>query len=334
MGDYRRSQCSINTNVKSSNQTSINNWVYNSINVAGLKNLGFIGSKFTWNNRVNGKGYKRSRLDLELHNVKWQIDYPDSKLYHLPFLGLDHCLILIISEADCGESSHAWKFYKCWLKDSSCSQVISNSWNSQSNSCPHQNLQNKLSFTRRSLSRWKSRQHFGHIEHQIKQFKLQLSQLQSLSFSIHISQQTESTINNLHYWRSIEAGSWQQKSGDHWVKDASNNTSYLHDFANIRRVRNNITSLRDTNRRLCHIREELSDLLTFHFSEIATTTNSALDDSYFAHIQKVITSQDNGNLMTMPDKDETYEMVKTLPSWNFPAPDGFPQPFFNLNGIQ
>lgn len=67
---------------------------------AGLMDMGYIGSKHTWSNRVNGKGHRRARIDFALQNFNWVRDYSSSKVLHLPFLGSDHCPLLLITESN------------------------------------------------------------------------------------------------------------------------------------------------------------------------------------------------------------------------------------------
>ncbi|XP_026446539.1 uncharacterized protein LOC113347131 [Papaver somniferum] len=52
----------------STSQSNLDNWVCNLIDRAGLMDMGYIGSKHTWSNRVNEKGYRRARIDMALQN--------------------------------------------------------------------------------------------------------------------------------------------------------------------------------------------------------------------------------------------------------------------------
>ncbi|XP_026419902.1 uncharacterized protein LOC113315873 [Papaver somniferum] len=158
---------------QSSNRNSLDNWVKNVIDSAGLMDLGFIGSNYTWSNRTEGKGYRRARIDFALHNALWKMQYPNSKLHHLPFRASDHFPILLYSEGHHPKPKRAWKFYKCWLRDSSCLNTIINSWNSQDSNL---SFNEKINHIRKELSRW-NREDFGEIGEHLKYHQSRLSHL-------------------------------------------------------------------------------------------------------------------------------------------------------------
>ncbi|XP_026384967.1 uncharacterized protein LOC113280571 [Papaver somniferum] len=222
---------------RSASSLSSDNWVRTAIDSAGLMDLGFIGHNYTWTNMLNGRGYKRRRIDMALHNALWIEQYPDSR-------------------------------------------------------------------------------EFGHISEHVNYYKNLLSHLQSLPFSDTNSEQIHFVIDRLSHWEKIEAEYWQQKAGDHWILDVDNNTAYFHSKANRKRARNNITTLKDVSGRWYHKRKELVNLLTSHFSTIATTTNPQLDDSYFHIIQQLVKVEDNQRLMEVPTKEEIYEVLKSMSSWS------------------
>ncbi|XP_026448625.1 DNA-(apurinic or apyrimidinic site) lyase-like [Papaver somniferum] len=102
----------------STSLASLDNWICQIINNAGLMDLGFTGSKHTWTNKTNEKGHKRARIDLDLLNSNWIRDYPDSRLLHLPFLGSDHCPLLLLTESKSVKHRNVWKFRDVglWIK--------------------------------------------------------------------------------------------------------------------------------------------------------------------------------------------------------------------------
>ncbi|XP_026451720.1 uncharacterized protein LOC113352059 [Papaver somniferum] len=209
----------------------------------------------------NGRGYKRARIDMALHDAFLQIQYPDSKLYHLLFRAYDHCPILLLTEADEQRSYRSWKFYKCWLRDKNCMEVINFTWHTQSTGV---NLHEKLSSTRKSLAKW-NREDFGHINRRIKYLKDYISHVQSLPCSDSNSNKIQEIIENLSHWERIEAEFWQQRSGDNWILESDNNTTYFHSKANRRRARNNITALRDNSgNNITTLRDNSRNNITAH----------------------------------------------------------------------
>ncbi|XP_026410443.1 uncharacterized protein LOC113305643 [Papaver somniferum] len=228
---------------QSSKNNSLDNWVRNIIDSAGLMDLGFIGSNYTWSNRTDGKGYRRgSNLSLN----------------------------------------------------------------------------DKINHTRKKLEKW-NKEDFGKISDHLKYYQSRLSQLQSLPYSPATSFQIQEIIDSLKHWEKIESEFWQQKSGDRWVKDEDNN----HTKANIRRSRNNITSLRDSSGRWYHNTQDLENLLTHHFSSIATSTAPKIQESSFDIIQRIVSQEDNEKMLAVPDKEEVYSPLMSMSSWTALGQDGF-----------
>ena len=61
------------------------------IDVCGLKDIGFIGPRFTWLYQNFDGSQIRERLDLALATCDWMGMFPTAKLYHLSSLVSDHC---------------------------------------------------------------------------------------------------------------------------------------------------------------------------------------------------------------------------------------------------
>ncbi|XP_026429090.1 uncharacterized protein LOC113325068 [Papaver somniferum] len=219
---------------QSASSLSYDNWVRSVIDFDGLMDLGFIGHNYTWTDMLNGRGYKRRRLDMALHNGLWIQYYPDSRVFHLPFRASDHCPILLSTESKCSRPSKAWKFYKCWLRDSSCSNIIQHTWSASIN---RDRFIDKLNNTRKVLAKW-NREDFGHIGEHVSYYKNLFSHLQSLPFSDSNSEQIQIVIQQLSHWEKIEAEYWKQKAGDHWIMEDDNNTAYFHSRANRKRAKN------------------------------------------------------------------------------------------------
>lgn len=147
---------------------------------------------------------------MALHNAQWQMNYLDSKFYHLPFLGSDHCPLLLVTEADVYKPRNSWKFYICWLRDPTCSQFVFSTWGS---STDNYDINQKLSQARKNLSKW-NKEHFL-----VRLIKILFNLRISISTSVSSAQwknccQVQLTIDKLNYWKKVEAEFWQQKFRD------------------------------------------------------------------------------------------------------------------------
>lgn len=57
----------------------------------GLIDLGFIGKRFTWNNRRCGNANIQERIDMGFANEAWRLRFPHATITHLVAIKSDHC---------------------------------------------------------------------------------------------------------------------------------------------------------------------------------------------------------------------------------------------------
>ncbi|XP_023873052.1 uncharacterized protein LOC111985633 [Quercus suber] len=93
----------------------------------GLKDLGFVGKKFTWKGRRHG-GYVLERLDRAVANNLWLSKNPGSKVQHLQSYSLDHLAILVKPEGITPNPNRTFKFEQMWLRDRGCSDTVISAW--------------------------------------------------------------------------------------------------------------------------------------------------------------------------------------------------------------
>ncbi|KAG6645499.1 hypothetical protein CIPAW_08G126800 [Carya illinoinensis] len=62
----------------------------------GLKDIGYIGSKYTWCNKREGDGFTKSRLDRAVVNEDWLNTYAINQTYVLPGQCSDHNPLLVV----------------------------------------------------------------------------------------------------------------------------------------------------------------------------------------------------------------------------------------------
>ncbi|XP_026399564.1 uncharacterized protein LOC113295439 [Papaver somniferum] len=99
-------------------------------------------------------------------------------------------------------------------------------------------------------------------------------------------------------------------------------------MVNKRKHTNNINVLCDSNGNWFRDRKDISNLLTSHFSKVATSTNPILADNDFGVIPYIISDSDNVMLHVVPTDIEIENVVKSMPAWSSPGPDGFQAGFY------
>ncbi|XP_026419560.1 uncharacterized protein LOC113315504 [Papaver somniferum] len=134
--------------------------------------------------------------------------------------------------------------------------------------------------------------------------------------------------HDLENWYKIQTSFYKKKSRDKHILDMDNNTRYFHSLVNKRLHRNNINALLYNNDNGCKDRDSVSNLLTYHCSFIACTSNHVLHYNDFNNVFHVITDVDNMALLSIPSSEEIITLVKSMYAWSSRGPDSFQAGFY------
>lgn len=97
------------------------------INRCQLRDLGYVGSNYTWSKRLGSQGRVRERLDRALVFMDWVVAFPSVRLYHVSNSVSDHS-ILVLKETSFPRKqqrcSKLWRFESMWLEDERCKDVV------------------------------------------------------------------------------------------------------------------------------------------------------------------------------------------------------------------
>ncbi|KAJ1436291.1 Zinc knuckle CX2CX4HX4C [Sesbania bispinosa] len=135
------------------------------VQLFGLIDLGYVGPKFTWDNRQKEELNIKARLDRFLACSRWQDMFPSSVVYHLGHCPSDHCPILLDTNNRPGGrrgKPNVLRFEKIWADDIECEQVLLEGW-SKGGGELHSNMTSCLQV----LESWGSRK-FGDIPKRIR----------------------------------------------------------------------------------------------------------------------------------------------------------------------
>jgi hypothetical protein len=163
--------------------SSAPNFLKDLIFYLGAVDLGFSSNKFNWCNRRWGKGCIRERLDRSIASTEWRVLFPKTVLYHLGAIRSDHAPLLLDTNPCDFFSPRPFRFEAAWVRDPSCSEVISKSWMKPFAGCPSVKLCKKQNATKSALKAW-NRNVFGLCQSHISELTQLIVEIQGKEMSV------------------------------------------------------------------------------------------------------------------------------------------------------
>ncbi|XP_042983334.1 uncharacterized protein LOC122312737 [Carya illinoinensis] len=96
-----------------------------------LSDLGFIGSRFTWSNKMEGRAFIKERLDRAFGNSSWCNMFDTSSVYVLPVIASDHAPLLVHcfnSQEEQQVHKRVSRYEALWSKKQDCKDIIKRTW--------------------------------------------------------------------------------------------------------------------------------------------------------------------------------------------------------------
>lgn len=211
---------------------------------AGLVDMGYMGSRFTWSNNRKGPAKILSRLDRVYANHKWFHANTTTQVKHLQRVFFDHCPLLVEVAQQAKPRVHAFVFEHNWLGNSEVTELIQQVWSPQSIAVSQmEGLSYKLSILRAKLLNWKKHQTL-HPDKELQDTLGEIATLEQLGdFSEAHEMKLRSLSNKVAALNRQIYLKWWSKSKVKWIEQGDRNTALFHSFTKIRRQHNRINEL-------------------------------------------------------------------------------------------
>eukprot|EP00253_Pinus_taeda_P004290 PITA_04290 len=163
--------------------------------------------------------------------------------------------------------------------------------------------------------------------------KKDLEELQKKIEAVGLSQQDKESEKTLYSQLSQtlrdEEAKWRLKSRQLWLRDGDKNTSYFHKQATVRKARNTVSSIKDSEGNNYTTQDTIKEAATNHFKNLLTEDKSEEDYSaLLQHMPKEVTQETNSRLTRELEEEEVQKAIWSLHPDKAPGPDGFPISFY------
>ncbi|XP_023881745.1 uncharacterized protein LOC111994119 [Quercus suber] len=210
----------------------------------GLKDLGFVGKKFTWKGRRHG-GFVLECLDRAVANNQWLSQNSGTKVQHLHSNSSDHQAILVKPEGITPNPNRSFKFEQMWHCDRGCSDTVNSAWGPPTVGATMPEVAGKVKTCGMKLTKW-SKKSFGSVRKMLEEKKKLLTKAEldaAKGGDLLLVKSLQKEINDI---LDKENQMWQQRSHALFLKCGDRNTAYFHSKASQRYRRIQILGLRNS----------------------------------------------------------------------------------------
>ncbi|XP_021726206.1 uncharacterized protein LOC110693390 [Chenopodium quinoa] len=303
-GWERNSSC----NERTRRTERFNHWVEDN----QLIEVEFSGSPHTWAWGNSMATRRSARLDRALCNSEWGLFFDKARVKHFPAIQSDHCPLLISPNgfAPLETLYRPFCFQAAWLSHENFNEFLCDKWRTD---IPLMNLLKSFSS---DLQQWNNT---GCSDSFSKWEGLGLLKLEAK-----LRKELDSVLNQ-------EEMLWYQKARVDWLQHGDRNTTFFHLSMVVRRWRNNIVAIKDTDGQWLFDQSQVKYQVVSYCAQLYTDDG---DEGTYNIPSGVCTAFSNSQWESLnrPYTNCDIEfVVKNMGSLKAPGPDGFQALFYQKN---
>ena len=203
------------------------------INKSKLRDMGFVGPKFTWSRWLGARGWVRERLDRSLVSTNWAAMFPGLRLYNVATCSSYHNMLILkalLPKNRNKKRKQLFRFEAMWINEEECDGVVKESWERGRILGGQSQFRRCMDECSSSLQSW-NRTNFGHVGRKIASLSKKLQWLECLLGGEANMEEIHDTKGEINKLLSPEEVMWKQQSRNSWLKSGDSNASFFHEKA-------------------------------------------------------------------------------------------------------
>lgn len=323
LGDFNLIRKNKDRNMPGGDLTNIFNFNA-AISQLGITEIVLEGRKFTWSTMRPSPLLEK--LDWVFTSGSWALNYPSTSVKALDMIPSDHCPCIVSISTQIPRNK-TFRFENHWLKHSEFQNILSQSWNDIVITDKARLITAKLKRLRKKLREWHAsmaslKTLIVNVRETILFLEILVDYRDLGLFEWNFKKLLERHLLNL---LDKQRQYWQQRGNVNWVKLGDASTHFFHANATIRHRNNLITELVTGENITVNWHSEKELLLWEEYKHRLGENDFR---GFIVNINELI--QRNGNLQHLEapfSNEEIDRIIKGLPNFKSPGPDGFNNEF-------
>ncbi|XP_027060814.2 uncharacterized protein [Coffea arabica] len=298
---------------------------------AGVFDVGFSGSNFTWCNNRRGRAKISKRLDRVLINGECAEVSSSISVEHLARHPSDHAPLRISFATRLDSKPRPFRFLNVWLSRADLLEVIRGAWDRPVQGAPLRVLCQKLMASRRAIQDW-NKLTFGNIFEKVRVAEAAVCRTE-IEVEGNASEMAQNVLHqaqaDLSLALVIEEQFWSQKARVKWLHSGDRNSKFFHAVVKQRRIQSAIHRIKDSRGAWVNRDEDIANEAIAFFSGLFSEPTVFASDMLHL-IPPLITEEENKALEEVPSMAEVRRVVFAMDGESAAGPDGFTGKFFTF----
>ncbi|XP_020218234.1 uncharacterized protein LOC109801543 [Cajanus cajan] len=232
----------------------------------GLEDLPLVSHPFTWIKGNLQNNLVEERLDKALVTKDWCHLFANYLLSNIVASKFDHYPITLKLDANLSNPLHKYfRFENIWMEDPDIDRAVRYGWNYHNK----KGVENKIISCGRYLCLWGRRKHVNLCKY-IDILKRDMEKCKNAQGSTEWSLYFQLQHQLSHQLHSMDSY-WSQRAKTFWLREGDSNTKNFHAAVNIRRQKNHISTLYDSEGKKHSTLTELGNLACSYFQDLFNT---------------------------------------------------------------